>query len=166
MSEYCVVVCNGTRARFFTLEPVAFPELESGPNLVERKDLVNPEIDVPGKETWTDLKSGRNVAPGAGLAHGYDDHRDDHEDEFMRRFANTVAKEAAALVQAQKGKCLVMAASNRMLGFLRNALRLPPTPPVEVRKLAKDLSKLSPLDIHAHLSEAGLLPARKKAAVS
>lgn len=165
MSDYCVVVCNGTRARLFTLEPVAIPEVESGPNLVEHKDLVNPEVDVPGKETWTDLKSGRNTAPGAGPAHGYDDHRDDHEDEFMRRFAEDVARQAAALVQKAQAKHLVMVASNRMLGFLRNALQLPPTSAVEVRELAKDLSKFSPLEIHEHLSEAGLLPARKKVAV-
>lgn len=165
MSEYCVVVCNGTRARFFTLEPVAIPAIESGPNLVERCDLVNPEVDAPGKETWTDLKSGRHTAPGAGPAHGYDDHRDDHEDEFMRRFAEAVARQAANLVQENKAKQLVLVASNRMLGFLRNALQLPPQPPVVVKELAKDLSKFSPLDIHGHLSDAGLLPARKKAAV-
>ncbi|HHH36776.1 MAG TPA: host attachment protein [Gammaproteobacteria bacterium] len=165
MSEYCVVVCNGTRARFFTLEPVAIPEVESGPNLVEHADLVNPEVDVPGRETWTDLKSGRNTAPGAGPAHGYDDHRDDHEDEFMRRFADKVAQQAVALVQEHKAGNLVLAASSRMLGFLRNALQLPPTPPVTVKEVAKDLSKLSPLEIHQHLSEDGLLPARKRAAV-
>ena len=49
MSAYCVVVCNGNRARFFTLEPVGTPG-ESGPNLVERSDLVNAEAAAPGEE--------------------------------------------------------------------------------------------------------------------
>lgn len=30
MSEYCVVVAQGSRARFFTLEPAEVPEMEGG----------------------------------------------------------------------------------------------------------------------------------------
>ena len=50
MSEYCVVVADGTRARFFTLEAAQFPEMESGPNLIEKKDLINPETETAGRE--------------------------------------------------------------------------------------------------------------------
>jgi hypothetical protein len=38
MSDYCIVIANGVRARFFTLDPVEFPELESGPLLCEGED--------------------------------------------------------------------------------------------------------------------------------
>ncbi len=162
MSTHCVVICNGSRARFFTLEQAAHPA-ESGPNLLERSDLVNPEAMASGKDTWTETKSGRHAAPGAGGAHGYDDHRDQHEDEFMRRFASEVSAEAVRLAQSSKAKCLVLAASSRMLGFLRNTLDLPATARIEVKEIAKDLIKFSPQDIHENLSDAGLLPARKRA---
>ncbi len=36
MSDYMIVVVNRTCARFFTFEPVEFPELESGPRLMTR----------------------------------------------------------------------------------------------------------------------------------
>ncbi len=162
MSTHCVVICNGSRARFFTLEQAETPG-ESGPNLVERSDLVNAEAMASGKDTWTETKSGRNTAPGAGGAHGYDDHRDQHEDEFMRRFAGEVSAEAVRLLQSSKAKCLVLAASSRMLGFLRNTLEIPATAQVEVKEVAKDLIKFSVQDIHENLSDAGLLPARKRA---
>ncbi len=38
MSHYLIVVVNSTWARFFTLEPVEFPELESGPILTVSKE--------------------------------------------------------------------------------------------------------------------------------
>jgi len=164
MSAYCVVVCNGNRARFFTLEPAGVPG-ESGPKLVECSDLVNAEAAATGKNNWAETKSGRNTAPGGGGAHGYDDHREHHEEEFVRRFASDVTTEAGRLVQANKGKHLILVAANRMLGYLRNSLEMPAIAQVEVKEVAKDLIKFSAQDIHEHLSDAGLLPVRKRASV-
>ncbi len=80
MSDYLIVVVNRARARFFTLEPVEFPELESGPRLMNRAELENTEIrDV--QEMYTDSKTGRGAAaPQGGSVHGYDDKRDQHLD--------------------------------------------------------------------------------------
>ncbi len=44
MSDYLIVIVNRAFARFFTLEPVEFPELESGPRLMTRAELENQEI--------------------------------------------------------------------------------------------------------------------------
>lgn len=44
MSDYLIVVVNRAQARFFTLEPVEFPELESGPRLTTHTEFENPEI--------------------------------------------------------------------------------------------------------------------------
>ena len=62
MNQYCVVVTNGARARFFTLEEPQFPELESGPNLVELKSLQNPQHRETGNQLWSEPKTGRNRA--------------------------------------------------------------------------------------------------------
>ena len=44
MSDYLIVVVNRAQARFFTLEPVEFPELESGPRLTTHTELENTAI--------------------------------------------------------------------------------------------------------------------------
>jgi protein required for attachment to host cells len=159
MSDYCVVVVNSSRARFFTLEAAAVPELESGPNLVERTDLVNPESSLSGRETWTEAKSGRNTARGGGPAHGYDDHRNSHDDEISRRFARRIAEATEALARRNGVKYLVLVAANRMLGYLRECITLPSGKKIEVREVAKDLARLNPKQIQRNLNSHGALPA-------
>ena len=44
MSHYLIVLVNRSMARFFTLEQVEFPELESSPRLTARTELENKEI--------------------------------------------------------------------------------------------------------------------------
>jgi len=61
MSDYCVIVTGGAYARFFTLEPVEFPELESGPRLVECGKIANPEKEIAGRHLYTDSKMGRGL---------------------------------------------------------------------------------------------------------
>ncbi len=161
MSDYCVVAVDGVRARFFTLEPAQHPEVESGPLLVEVEGaLVSPENELAGRELWSENKTGRNSS--GGMAHGYDDHRDQHMDEFKRRFAKQVAEHALSLAERSKAKNLVLAAEKQILGFLRGALHVPTKAGFEVRELAKDVSRLSPQDLHGHLATEGLLPARKR----
>ena len=135
--------------------------MESGPNLVERDCLVNSEAEMQGREIWTDPKSGRNTTSTTGMTHGYDDHRDRHMDEFLRRFANKISQNALRFTQEQHAKKLVLVAEKRMLGFLRNELAIPPHTNIEVNDLAKDLTKLNLTDLHSHLGKEGLIPQRK-----
>jgi protein required for attachment to host cells len=162
MSEYCVVVTDGARARFFTLDPAQFPDLETSPRLTEQGNLINPEKDLPQRELFSSPKSRRNVPVEGGASHGHDDHRDQHEDEFERRFARRVAEEASRLAQSTKARCVVLAAQSRMLGFLRQELSILLKGGFEVRESGKDLSKLSPVQIHEHLAKEELLPARRR----
>ena len=163
MSEYCVVTVDGARARFFTLDKSSQPSLESGPFLVELEEaLVNTENDIPGRELWSDTKSGRNAA--SGMAHGYDDHREQHTDEVKRRFAKAIAEQAVRFAERSGAKNLVVAAEKQMLGFLRGAMQVPPKAAFEVRELAKDLSRLSPQELQGHLAAEGLVPPRHRPA--
>jgi len=161
MGEYCVVVADGAHARFLSLESAGLPSMESGPNLVERDRLVNAEAEMQGRELWTDPKSGRNTTSSSGMTHGYDDHRDRHMDEFLRRFANKITASAVRFTQEQHAKKLVLVAEKRMLGFLRHELAIPPHTDIEVKDLAKDLTKLNLSDLHSHLGKEGLIPVRK-----
>ena len=161
MSDYCVVTVDGARARFFCLEPVQQPALESGPKLVEdREALINTELELSGRDLWSDNKTGRNAANG--MAHGYDDHRDQHTEEFKRRFAKQVADEAVQHAQLKGAKKLILTAEKQMLGYLRNALHVSPKASFEVTELAKDLSRLSPQDLQEHLASEGLVPPRQR----
>jgi protein required for attachment to host cells len=157
MPSYCVVVADGARARFFTLKPAALPAFEGGPDLHEREDLVNPEKEQTSRELFSNLKTGRNRAAGGGPAHGYDDHRTQHEDEFERRFARRVASRIRDLSPVAH---IVLVADPRLLGFLRAELAGKHANGTELRELGKDLSTLSPTEIHARLAAAGLLPER------
>ncbi len=163
MTDYCVVVTDGARARLFTLEPADLPEIESSPKLVEREALVNPERDLPDRELFSSSKAGRNRAPQGGPAHGYDDHRSQHDDEFERRFARTVAGHTVRMAHDSRVRYVVLAAQPRMLGFLRQEIGQLVKNGFEVRELAKDLSKLPPGQVHEHLATERLLPPCKKA---
>ena len=162
MSDYSVVVVSGAHARFFTLEAVEFPELESGPRLVERGEILSPERKMREVDLYADSKTGRGRAPGGGRPHGYDDHRSQHEEEFGRRFAREILERASKIARNYESHFVVLAAPKRMLGFLRPELDLLVKQGLEVRKFAKDMIKFAPEQIHDHLAKKQYLPERKK----
>lgn len=161
-NTYCVLVADGTRARFFALDSGARNPGESGPDLVEYEDRVNPEHELQGHDKYSTTRTGVNLNPGKGPAHGYDDHRDQEEREHERRFAREIARHAIEFAQAEEAGHLVVAADKRMLGLLREALDVPPHARFELRELAKDLTRFPAVDVHRHLSDAGLVPARHR----
>lgn len=161
--RYCILVADGTRARLFTLGDAAADE--AGPDLVEQEDLANPEHKLQGRDKYSTTRTGSNLNPQKGPAHGYDDHRDKEEREHERRFARDVAAHTVLLAQRQHIRHLLVVAETRMLGLLRDALVLPPKSGIELHELEKDLTQLTPTRLQAHLAEAGLLPARRAAPV-
>lgn len=158
MSEYCVVVADGARARLFSLAEAGVGE--GGPDLVEISDLANSEMEAAGKEIYSNVKSGRNVSSGGGGIHGYDDHRDRHMDESERRFAKQIAAAAADAVMRQRPGCLVVAADPHMMGHLREAMSSS-VGGIEVKEVVKDLTKLGVSELQAHLAADHALPARQ-----
>ncbi|MFH1349897.1 MAG: host attachment protein [Pseudomonadota bacterium] len=162
MSDYCVAVIGGAQARFFTLEPVEFPQLETGPNLVERDRLLNPQKEMPGRDLYSDQKAGRSRAPRGGPSHGYDDHRSQHEDEFDRRFGRKILDKANQVARANQARCVLLIAPSRMLGLLRQDMDTLSKHGLEVHEFAKDMTKFSPRQIHDHLTREDLLPPCKK----
>ncbi len=160
MSEYCVVVAEGSRARFFTVEPAEIPEMESGPNLVEHMSLTNPEHQARGESIYADLNSGRNrTAHGQG--HGFDDHRAQHDAEMERRFARNIARHLNEMTRGNGTQRVVLCAEKQMLGYLRPNLQGAIPPGVDVHEIPKDLAKLSARQLHDRLSKEGHIPRRK-----
>ena len=158
-NSYCIVVADGARARLFTLDDGATDA--PGPDLVEHEDLANPEHKLAGRDKYSTTRTGSNLNPQKGPTHGYDDHRDKEEREHERRFARDIGSHAVALAQREHSYQLVVVAEKRMLGLLRESLVLPAKSGIELRELAKDLTRLSATELQAHLAEAGLVPARQ-----
>jgi len=161
MSHYLIVVANCAWARFFTLEPVEFPELESGPRLTASTELENPEIR-DGQELFADSKTGRGAAPLGGSVHGYDDKRDQHLDELRRRFATGVSEYIQKMARAKRSRTIILAASVRMRRFLYPDLDMLSRQGYRVHKLSKNMINFSPQKIHEHLAQDGLVPGQKR----
>ena len=164
MGEHLIVVVNDEKARLFTLEPVKFPLLESGPRIVELEDLINPETMVGDQERYSDSKTGRGAAPRGGPVHGYDDKREHHLDELRRRFSARAMKEIYRLAKAQHVGTIIVASSASMRQHVHSDLETLSKQGFEVAKVAKNMIKFSPQRIQAHLADMGLVPEQKRAA--
>ena len=162
MSNYCVVVAAGKHAHLYTLDPNDHIETQYGPNLTHYADMASDELELKGNELWSDNKSGRNRAPNGSGAHGYDDHRAKHTDEYEKRFARTIAEQAMRLAEKQKTRRMILVAHNQTLGHLRHAMDPLTKNGLQIHELPKDLSKLSIQDLHEHLAKESLLPKRKR----
>jgi hypothetical protein len=161
MSDYLIVVVNRASARFFNLEPVEFPEFESGPRMVTRTELDNLEIN-DFQEMVTDSKTGRGAAPQGGGIHGYDDKRDQHLDELRRRFAVKVLDQIRQLAQTERVRTVILATSSRMRRFLYPDIETLERQGIRVHKLSKNMINFAPQKIHAYLAQEGLVPQKKR----
>jgi len=160
MSEYCVVVAGGSRARIYTLEPAELPELQSGPNLVERRTLSNPQHQARDAEIYAEVRRGRNRAP-FGPGHGFHDHREESDREADRKFVRDLANQVSELVSRNGYQHVVLCADSRMLGMLRPTLNGSIDPNIRVHEVAKDLDKLDHRKLHDRLASTGHLPRRR-----
>lgn len=158
MTSTCIIVADGARARFFTLESTEDPAADGGPRLLEHRDLVNPEADVPPRGLFSD-RSGRGHSSPGGAAHGLDDHRDQHIDELGRRFASRLVSETERFVQVQDARRLIVVAGPKLLGLLRSELQKVRLARVEVSEVAEYMAHSSPAEIHEALAAQGLVRA-------
>jgi hypothetical protein len=164
MGEFLIVVVNDEKARLFTLEPVEFPEFESGPRIVELRDLINPEAMAGDQERYSDSKTGRGAAPQGGPVHGYDDKREQHLGEVRRRFSVTVMKEVQELAKAQHAKTIIVATAAPMGRYVSPELETLAKQGFEVLKVAKNMINFLPQKIHAYLAAMNLVPKQKRRA--
>lgn len=158
MTKIAIVVADGARARFFTLQPPDVLAPERSSELIEHSDLIHPEGDLPERELFSD-REGRTHGSPHGSAHGSDDHRDQHRIELTRRFVRRMIDETRRFIAEQSIDRLVLAAEPRLLGVMRQELEQRPLRNVAVRDIAEDLSRRTPGDIQRILARHGLLPA-------
>lgn len=160
MTRFLVAAVDGARACFLTLEPLAAPEFESGPDLIERCTLANPALEMNGQDLWANTKTGRNRGSG-GNGHNYDDHRSNHLVEFERRFAQAIVAQMDALIAEYDLNTVILVAEPQILGILRETLHSSNGRSVQIQDLAKDLCWMKPRQLQEYLAQKGILPARQ-----
>ena len=161
MGKFAIAVINGSQARFFILDSTASSEYESGPNLIEHDSLANSTRELHGQELWANTKTGRNRGAN-GQAHGYDDHRQKHEIEFEKRFANKINNAMLNLIQTHQARHLILVAEPQILGIMREAMTDSLFKILNIQEVAKDICHLKLHQIHDYLAKKNLLPACQK----
>ena len=152
-----IIVADGARARFLTLQPTDELSPERGPRLIEHLDLVNPEGDQQERELFSDRGGRMHGSPG-GAAHGSDDHRAQHRSEYERRFVRRLLDEAQRFAREQGLNQLVLAAEPSLLGVLRPELERSALSGVGVVELPENLVRHSIAAMTDILAKQGLMP--------
>ena len=155
-----IVTADATRGRLFTFEELAAPVDVATQELRERITLVDPGRRRRPSELFSDTRPGLDRAPG-GRGFAVDDRRDAALRRMDRDFAADIAGACAELVREHGCNRLIVAASPRMLGFLRELGPLA-GPEVELCEVDRNLAHLSSAELHDHLAVRGLLPARER----
>ena len=161
MAKFAVAVINGTQARFFTLDSKVSSEYESGPNLIEHENLANFLNEVHGQDLWANTKTGRNRG-SSSQAHGYDDHRQNHEIEFEKKFATKISNTMLNIIKAHEARHLIMVAEPQILGLMREVMTDKLFSNLNITEVAKDICQFNINQIHDYLAKKEILPACKK----
>ena len=161
MAKFAVAVINGTQARFFTLDSNSSSEYESGPNLIEHKSLNNSINEVHGQDIWANIKTGRNRG-SSSQAHAYDDHRQNHELEFEKKFASQISNTICEVINNQEARHLLLVAEPQILGLMREAMTDNLFSNIKITEVAKDICQFNTNQIHDYLAKKELLPACQK----
>ena len=159
MRPTCVVVADGGRARVFVVEPRQSVDLRERPRFVERRALVNTAVEVDPREHSDDHGTGRRRMFRAGPTHGYEDRWDREETRLKGIFARAVVDEAIRVATEERAFDVVLVAEARMLGLIRHHGDLFEKAHMRCAEHAADLTKLSAVELHHRLAEAGLVPA-------
>ncbi|HSJ99887.1 MAG TPA: host attachment protein, partial [Kofleriaceae bacterium] len=154
------------RARVFVLDVARDAGGPPTSELVELAEITNPALRARDVEALSDSRPGLRREAPQGPRHAVSDHREDRRRELERHFAVRVAEEAAGVWRRYPSCELIVAASPRMLGFLRPAIerQIRAKDRIELHELARDLTKLSAPMLHDLLAEAQLLPGRGRRA--
>jgi protein required for attachment to host cells len=151
MYRACIAIVDATRARLFQFERTSTPE-GLHDQLTEVTDLVNPTRRLRPSELFSDS------GPGGGHSgYNFDDHREEHVTQIDAEFAGSIAVELARLVTGVDR--MIVCASPRMLGQLREVTKKLHRPGLIVDELPRDLVKLTPPQLREQLASYGLLPA-------
>lgn len=152
-SRRIYLVADRAQAHFYQIQAGDPLAPSSRVKLVRAAEsLFNPLATGHDAELWSDRESGANQ--GGGQTHAYDDHREQHQAEYLKRFVEEVCEQASKLLEA--GGSLALVADSTMLGVLRACVSQGSLAHVEQVELNKNLASLPVTELQEHLSKAGL----------
>lgn len=157
MYRACIAVVDASRARLFTYERSSEVDgLEE--HLIEQRDLVNPARRLRPVDLFSDSRPGSSRT--GSLQYGLDDHRDKHIDALDAEFSRLIIDQLVEVLRAAHAQRVILCASPRMLGELRESGNELSREGVEIDELDRDLVKLTVPQLREHLASYGLLPQR------
>ncbi len=163
MKRACIAIVDASRARLYTYEEGGDPTHQ----LSEVKDLVNPGRRLRVGEMVSNYEPGVSVSQGGATARSStDDHREAHVDELDSKFAREVVESIERLVNEDGYRHLIVVASPKMLGLMRQTDGVLHRPDLTIDEISRDLSKLTSPQLHDHLSSMNLIPARVRLATA
>jgi protein required for attachment to host cells len=163
MKRIAVLSVDQTKAQFFILRAAERPAEQWSPVLEPRAEIINRHWYAQHSETLT---GGTRFSYHVGLSgmaqtmHGYDDHLGRHQREIEKRFSRELFTQIHKFVSRHSAQTLLIAADSKMLGEIRQQLATGQKLKIEVTEICANLGKLSPVELHEHLSGLGLLPRR------
>jgi protein required for attachment to host cells len=159
MDKIGIIAADRARARFITAEVLDDTEFEGNPRLTERDVLANPLAELPPRANYSDRPSRKPSGAGPkGALPATDDHRERHEIQDERRFAQRILEAADRFVQAERPSRLLLLAEPHLLGLLRGELSPQRWSNVEVQDVAQDFSNHSLPELRDVLTRRGILP--------
>lgn len=160
MKPTLLILADGARCRLVSAKSSENETFDPVVELVECGALANPEHLLPGQSIYSEARSGGNRSPGGGPGHGYDDHRDRHHDETLRRFARDIVTQAETTMKENELSKVVLIANARLLGFLRQ--QLPPRMHDKIlTTIEEDATKKNLDELRRLLEQRGLGAARR-----
>lgn len=150
MDNICVMVADGSRARFFLLQSGAGTGQKN--TLVEQQDLRTSGHEEP-------QAGSRHSDRDAGPRHPYVAQRERHHLELERRFAAEVVKRSSAHVSGWRDGIVVLVAEPRMLGLLRENLRASLASGIRLKELARNYTEFGARDLQQRLESSNMLQA-------
>lgn len=159
MAKVGIITADAARARFITAEILEDSDTEGSPRMLEHATLDNPLGESRQRDEFSDRPSRKPSGAGPrGALPATDDHRERHEQEDERRFAQRIVEEAQRFVAAHHPGTLVLAAGPRLLGVLRKELGERRWQGLEVHEFADDLSSHPLPKLRDALTRRGILP--------
>ncbi len=156
MMKTAIVTADATRARLYTFAELAHPTRA----MQERVTLVDPQRRRRPSELFCDSRPGLDRAP-SGRGFAVDDGRDAARQRMDRDFAADIAEACHQLVRREGCDRLILAASPRMLGLLRDLGGFAAMG-VELTEIDRNLAHFSRARLHDYLAGRELLPARER----
>jgi protein required for attachment to host cells len=152
MDKSIIVIINSNLARFFTLEPAEWPEYESGPNLIEQKNVSYSKANYEGN-FWFNLISHpqRNSSNFV-----------ERSERFERKFGQQITSEIVSLIRIHQGQKLILVARPQILNLVKKFFKPTIFKTIQVTELNKDLSHFNTSKIHQYLAQKQLIPACQK----